>query len=179
MWRRAGLPARDDQILRRRHASSTRRKMMPPVQVDRILTMTFSTSWWSAAASRHWSRSAATPPGESPSPTRPCGSRSANEADRPDHWWSTLIRDPGAPTGCTPPSGGGTRWHAHREQPDSGALLNLVDKFKLTTTNYPPTLPEDIYYLRGIRCRSSKLVASEKYGLPCVHRHYPALKIMA
>ena len=43
-------------------------------------------------------------------------------------------------------------------------LLNLVDKFKLTTTNYPPTLPEDIYYLRGVRCRSSKLVASEKYG---------------
>ena len=43
-------------------------------------------------------------------------------------------------------------------------LVNLVDEFGLTTTSYPATLDEDIYYMRGDRCRASELMASPRYG---------------
>ncbi|MDE0887961.1 MAG: NAD(P)/FAD-dependent oxidoreductase [Phycisphaerales bacterium] len=43
-------------------------------------------------------------------------------------------------------------------------LLNLVSELGLTVDPYPATTPQDLYFLRGIRTRASKLVASPEFG---------------
>ena len=94
--------------------------------------------------------------------------------------WRLSMADPSARIGVFERSDriGGRLWsvkpNGHNEQvaelggmriaSTQTPLVNLVDEFGLSTSAYPATRDDDLYYLRGIRCRASDLRASKKFG---------------